>query len=135
MYVDNSLAYDEASTTVRIDGNVTNYGDIITFLQNAQTLAIGTGSWWSDNIDTSTNLYYDQQFSYMNNVTFTPNFSTVSIDTELEYTGEITETSFISIDGKAAGSDYGKLVPGVYIKRETYSNGAIRMSKVGKLGY
>ena len=135
VYMDGVLAYSDTSTTVPMAGDLTDYNEIITFLQNAQTLAFGTGSWWSDNIDTAINQYYDHQLSYMKNITFTPNFSTVSIDDELEFIGEVIETSFISIDGKAVGNDFNSLSPGVYIKRETYSNGAIRMNKVGKLEY
>ncbi|MCB0641477.1 MAG: hypothetical protein KDC44_07545, partial [Phaeodactylibacter sp.] len=50
MYVDGDLAYDEASTDVTIMGALTDYSKVIDFLKSATTIAIGTGSWWSDNI-------------------------------------------------------------------------------------
>ena len=49
MYVDDVLAFNQSSTDVTIAGTITDYSNVISFLQNASTLVIGTGSWWSDN--------------------------------------------------------------------------------------
>jgi hypothetical protein len=74
MYVDDVLAYNQSSTDVTINGTLTDYSNVISFLQNASTLVIGTGSWWSDNTrDDGT--YYDNQFSYLKNIKFTPDYS------------------------------------------------------------
>jgi Carbohydrate family 9 binding domain-like/Secretion system C-terminal sorting domain/Fibronectin type III domain len=100
MYVDNVLAFNQSSTDVTISGSLTNYNNVITFLQNADTLVIGTGSWWSDNTrDDGT--YWDCQYSYLKNINFTPVESKVtvlpvehivfgSVDSPEDFTGKVT---------------------------------------------
>lgn len=70
MYVDDNLAYDQSSTYVSMAGDLTDYSNVLTFFQNATSLIIGTGSWWSDNTRPDGS-YFDAQFSYMKNITLT----------------------------------------------------------------
>ena len=100
LYVDDVLAYNQSSTDVTISGSVTNYNNVISFLQNADTLVIGTGSWWSDNTrDDGT--YWDNQFSYIKNLSFVPITAKVSVlpienivfgsvDSPEDYMGQVT---------------------------------------------
>jgi len=69
VYVDDVLAYNQNSTDVTLAGTLTEYSNVITFLQNAATLAIGAGSWWSDNTRQD-GTYFDAQFSYLKNIPF-----------------------------------------------------------------
>lgn len=135
VYVDGSLAYDQNSTDVTINGNLMDYNEIITFLQNAETLVFGTGSFWSDNTKPD-GTYWDQQWSYMKNITFTPDFSTVSIDgPDFDFNSEVIREMYYSMDGKAVGADLSQLVPGFYVKKEFFRNGATRSSKFVKAPY
>jgi hypothetical protein len=101
MYVDDVLAFNQSSTDVTINGSVTNYNNVISFLQNADTLVIGTGSWWSDNTRPGDGTYWDCQFSYLKNIIFTPitakvtvlpieNVVVGTVDSPEDYTGQVT---------------------------------------------
>jgi hypothetical protein len=133
IYVDNTLAFDQSSTNVTIGGTVTDYTNVITYLQNADTLVIGTGSWWSDNTR-GDGSYFDLQYSYLKNIKFhsaTPPVSAIDqtiSDTDSELVGE----EFFNINGQKVGSDFNTLKAGIYIKRSIYSNGAIKSTKIVK---
>ena len=75
LYVNNKQAYNQSSKNVHIEGDLTDYTNIINFLKNASTFAVGAGSFWSDNTQ-SDGTFYDYQYSYIKNLRFTPNFST-----------------------------------------------------------
>ncbi len=132
--VDDVLAYNEQSTDIDLNSTVTDYANVISFLQNATTLAIGTGSWWSDNTDTDGN-YYDAQNSYMKNIYFT--YSTDS-ETGIENSlaeGEIISTEYYDIKGTLIGSDFEALKTGIYIKKATFTSGSTKCTKIVKTEY
>ena len=133
VYVDGELAYDETSTDVPSAGNLADYGEIITFLQNASTLLFGTGSFWSSNTRPD-GTYWDAQFSYMKNITFTPNFSTTNIE-EVDFSqfGAPVRESYFNLNGAEVNADVNALAPGMYVKKEFFRNGAVRASKVVKM--
>ena len=131
MYVDGTLAFDNTSTNVTIAGPLSDYSLVIDFLQNASTLVFGTGSWWSDNTRTDGS-YWDAQFSYLKNITFTQDFSTTSIDDEFRYVGEPVNTLYYNINGAEVSKNFSELAPGIYLKKEFFRNGAVRATKVGK---
>ncbi len=71
MYIDNVLAFTQHSKDIiTIGGGLTDYSNVISFLQNADTLVIGTGSWWSDNQRPNSESYWDLQYSYLKNIKF-----------------------------------------------------------------
>jgi phage gp46-like protein len=70
MYVDNVLAYNHGSKDITMGGGLSDYSNVINFLQNADTLVFGTGSWWSDNTRPNGGSYWDLQFSYLKNIKF-----------------------------------------------------------------
>jgi len=134
MYVDNTLVFNQSSTNVTIAGTLTDYSNVISFLQNASTLMFGTGSWWSDNTQTD-GTYYDFQSSYLKNIKFTPDFSTTTSinQTNFDANSELVSEEFFNISGTKAGFDYNTLKSGIYIKRSVYSNGAIKSTKIVKV--
>ncbi|MBN2275483.1 MAG: T9SS type A sorting domain-containing protein [Bacteroidales bacterium] len=69
MYIDNALAFTQHNEDITINGTLTDYSNVISFLQNADTLVIGTGSWWSDN-QRDGGAYWDPQYSYLKNIKF-----------------------------------------------------------------
>lgn len=82
--VDDILAFNETTTDVSVAfGPNYDVATILPFLQNAATFVIGTGSWWSDNINDADGTYWDAQFSYLKNIIFTPDFSGTGTGNEL----------------------------------------------------
>ena len=132
MYVDGELAFNEASTDVTINGNLTDYSNVISFFQNAATLAFGTGSWWSDNVNSEDGSYYDAQFSYLKNISFVASTSTVIVAPMFPEVQEIQSVEYYNLNGVKESSDFRELKGGLYIKKETYSNGVTKTSKVIK---
>jgi hypothetical protein len=135
LLVDDKLAFNEKSTDITIgkDANTpfSDYTKVISFLQEASIFVIGTGSWWSDNTRDDGS-YWDPQNSYLKNIKFTPNFSSVGKQTIKNNNGIIIREEFFSISGQNAGTDYNALKPGVYIKRAVFSNGTIQSAKMVK---
>jgi hypothetical protein len=135
MFVDNELAFNESSTDVTINTDpeapFTDYSNVISFLQQASSLVFGTGSWWSDNSDEEGN-YYDVQLSYMKNITFTPDFST-SVKQFANANAELIKVDYYNTSGVKTGTNFQSLNRGLYIKKETYSNGKIQTSKIIKV--
>jgi len=135
MYVDDVLVFDQNSTDITIAGTLTDYSNVITFLQNASSFIIGTGSWWSDN-QRPDGSYYDVQFSYIKNITFTtienPPVNAIE-ETISDTNSKLVGEEFFSISGTKIGTDFRKLAPGIYIKREVYSNGTIKTTKIVKV--
>jgi hypothetical protein len=150
LYVDNTLAFNQSSTSVTISNTVTDYSNVVTFLQKADTLVFGTGSFWSDN---SHGIYYDLQYSYLKNITFTPNFSTTGVadkeedgisvfpnpaTSSVKVNGltEVSEISVLDINGKAvinksadgdANIDLSSIAKGTYlIKIKSKTNTIVR---------
>jgi hypothetical protein len=131
MYVNNTLAYDQNSTDVTIAGPLTDYSNVISFLQNASTLMFGTGSWWSDNTKTD-GTYYDFQSSYLKNITFSTTTTALNL-TKIDPNSELVSQEFLTITGAKAGSDYNQLRTGIYIKKALYSNGVTKNTKILKV--
>lgn len=132
VYVDDELAYNESSTDVTIAGNLMDYSQIIDFMQNAATLVIGTGSFWSDNMRPD-GTFFDPQYSYMKNITITPNFTTSTEEViNGQPQGTLISTTYFTMDGRRAGEDFTNLAPGVYVKVEAFSSGQVRSEKVFK---
>ena len=139
VYVDNNFAYDQSSKDVTIAGTLTDYSNVITFLQSADTLVIGTGSWWSDNTRND-GTYWDCQFSYLKNIKLTPYLSEVNpivnaIDQIISDTGEgeLIGEEFFNINGQRVNTDdFSTLKPGIYIRRAIYSNGVTKSTKIVK---
>jgi hypothetical protein len=133
VYVDNVLAYNQSSTSVTISGSITDYSNVISFFENAAIFVIGTGSWWSDNQRTDGS-YYDLQYSYLKNIKFIPNFSTRKSEKQMaEPNGEVVKEEYFNINGVKTSADFSTLGRGVYIKKLTYSNGAVQSSKMVKV--
>lgn len=135
MYVDGTLAFDQSSSNVTIAGNLSDYMRVINFLQNASTLVIGTGSWWSDNTRPD-GTYWDAQFSYLKNIKFTPDFSTAGTsvrEVAADLDAHVVREEFYSITGVKIANDFNSLKPGVYVRKTVYNNGAVQTSKIGKL--
>jgi hypothetical protein len=103
MYVDDVLAYDQNSSDVTIAGTLTDYSNVITYLQKADTMLIGTGSWWSDNQDAQGN-YYDIQYSYLKNITFITKDGTTPDSTDIDIDAVAEELKFRAIDVAACAS-------------------------------
>jgi hypothetical protein len=103
MYVDEVLAFDQNSSDVTIAGTLTDYSHVITFLQKADTLVFGTGSWWSDNQDASGN-YYDIQYSYLKNITFITRDGTTPDSTDIDIDAIAEDLKFRAIDVAACAS-------------------------------
>ncbi len=141
VYVDDELAFDEASTEVTIntgdgsgedEGPFTDYSNVITFLQDASQFVIGTGSWWSDNTDDDGN-YFDAQNSYLKNITFTATKAeATSINSAVKAEGKVIKKDYFSISGQNAGSNFNALKLGIYIERIVYSDGTIETQKMVK---
>ena len=146
LYVDDSLAYDESDTTAAAPITMNSesstetgqpfsaYDSTIYFLQNADTLVFGTGSWWSDNA-TGGGHYWDVQYSYLKNIKFTTEFSQVTSIRErqkLEPNGEVLREEYIDLRGRVISDEYDELEPGLYIKKAYYSNGAVETTKIFK---
>jgi len=134
MYVNNVLAFNQSSTNVTIAGPLTDFSNVINFLQNASTLMFGTGSWWSDNTDTN-GAYFDFQSTYLKNIKFTPDFSSATainqptVDAKSELVGE----EYLGISGVKVGKEYSKLLPGIYIKKSLYNDGSTKSEKIFKV--
>jgi len=105
VWVDGTLAYKQGSTHVAINGNLTDYGQVMTFFKNAGIVAFGTGSWWSDNQDANGN-YYDTQFSYLKNIRFTKNDSLVKWMDALSFSPALT----VAIEDSSTVLDVARLV-------------------------
>jgi hypothetical protein len=134
LYVDNVLAYDQSSTDVTIAGTVTDYGNVISFLEGADSLVIGTGSWWSDNYG-STGVYYDAQYSYLKNIQFRRNITALITSVSPTISageGTLVSEEYFNIGGVNVGSSYSALIPGIYIKRALYTDGTIKNTKIVK---
>jgi len=137
MYVDNTLAYDQSSTDVTINGSTPadqfNYNEVMDFLKAADTLVIGTGSWWSDNTRPD-GTYWDNQFSYLKNIKLTQDPYPVSVKDQMmkDPNRELIREEYFNISGQKTETDYNDLGPGIYIKRSVYSNGAIESTKIVK---
>ncbi|MCX7985808.1 MAG: hypothetical protein N2662_02580 [Bacteroidales bacterium] len=136
VFVDGILAYDNTSTNVTLAGTLTDYNNVLSFLSTADTLAFGTGSWWSDNQDPEGN-YYDIQYSYLKNISFsyTEKSDTIidalpSVTAKAE--GAIKKVEYYSMTGVRVQGDFSTFRPGVYIKVTYYKNGAITTTKVVK---
>ncbi|MDF1572966.1 MAG: hypothetical protein P1P82_15260 [Bacteroidales bacterium] len=134
LYVDDVLAYDHNSTDVTIAfGPNYDPATIIPFLQGASTLVIGTGSWWSDNTRADGS-FWDAQFSYMKNITLTPDFTPVAVPKDvIGQTSTVVKEEYYSITGAKAGTHYRDLQPGLYIKKSTLDNGTFRSEKILKI--
>lgn len=130
MYVDNVLAFNQSSTGVTINGNLTDYTKPISFLQNAASFVIGTGSWWSDNTKTD-GTYWDAQSSYIKNIKFTTDFTTSVAQASTEV-ASVVANEFFSIGGARLGSDYNALPAGVYIKKSIFNNGSVQCAQIAK---
>lgn len=52
---------------------------------------------------------------------------------QFDFSGDVVNEEYISITGVKAGNDFSTLKPGIYIKKDTYSNGAVKSTKIGKL--
>ena len=133
LYVDSILAYNQNSTDITKTGTLTDYTNVITFLQNADSVIIGTGSWWSDN-QRSDGSYYDAQYSYMKNIKFSSTTIPVGITEHnvLQPNGELIGVEYYNLSGQRVGTEYNKLRPGIYIMKSTYSNGAVETTKLIK---
>ncbi len=133
--VDNTKAFDQASTDVNIATDaaapLTDYSNVISFLQNASILAIGAGSWWSDNTR-GDGTYFDAQFSYMKNITFTTGATTASKKITLDTDRKVIGEEYFNITGRLISSDFNSLDRGIYIKRTRYDNGTFNSTKIVK---
>ncbi len=132
LYVNNALAYNQNSTDITITSTLSSQARVITFLHNAATLAFGTGSWWSDNTR-GDGTYWDLQYSYLKNITFSNTLSTTTgIEQQNADNAKVISTEYFNIAGAKVGSNYNVLVPGIYVKRELLNNGKARVTKIGK---
>lgn len=103
------MAFNEASTDVPVTfGPNYDVATILPFLQNAAIFVIGTGSWWSDNINDADGTYWDAQFSYLKNITFTPDFSGAGTGNELLLgsKAELVNEEFYSIKGVKVSTNF-----------------------------
>lgn len=91
MYVDGNLAFADTSTNVTINGEASTGGafadhdSVLYFLQNAASFVIGTGSWWSDNINPATGIHWDIQYSYIKNINLIAIQSAVADTTPIDH--------------------------------------------------
>jgi hypothetical protein len=69
MYVNDTLAFNQSSTAVKIAGTLTDYTQMMSFFKNAASLVFGAGSFWSDNTKDDGS-FWDPQYSYLKNITF-----------------------------------------------------------------
>lgn len=129
MYVDDVLAFDQNSTDVTIASDVADYNQIITFLQNASTLVFGTGSWWSDN-SREDGTFWDAQYSYLKNISFTTSNAPTTAVSDFVADLKVISKEYYMLSGAKVSNDFNALVPGIYILRTTYDNGAVKGSKV-----
>ncbi len=137
LLIDGTLAYSNESTGDVFDaGTLTDISNVMTFLQNATWFVLGTGSWWSDNINVETGLHWDAQNSYIKNLAFTYSKNTIStaIENSTEE-GKIISTDYYDIRGNLIKSDYESLKAGIYIKKTTYNTGFIKSTKIVKTAY
>lgn len=134
VYVNDSLAYDNNSTNVTISGSGTLTANaILTYLGSAATFAIGTGSWWSDN-SSGAGYYWDQQYSYMKNITLSTEYttSTENVLTE-DVNDELINVEYYNMNGQKVGNtheDLRGLPKGIYIKREAYKSGKMKSVQI-----
>jgi predicted secreted protein len=91
MFVDGSLAFADTSTNVTMGGEASTGGafadhdSVLYFLQNAASFVIGTGSWWSDNINPATGIHWDIQYSYIKNINLIAIQSAVADTTPIDH--------------------------------------------------
>ncbi|MGF7140655.1 LamG-like jellyroll fold domain-containing protein [Roseimarinus sediminis] len=52
---------------------------------------------------------------------------------QFDFSGEVVKEEFFSITGAKAGNDFKRLQRGIYIKKSTFSNGAVNSSKIVKM--
>jgi hypothetical protein len=133
VYVDDALAYDNNSSSITINSGP-NYdpATIITFLQGAASLVFGTGSWWSDNTRTDGS-YWDAQFSYLKNITLTPDFSSGVAEVYVVDEARLIGEEYFSITGAKVATKYSDLKPGLYIKKCRFDNGEYTTEKILKM--
>ncbi len=131
VYVNNTLAYDINSTNITIVNNLSDQARVLTFLQNAQLLVFGTGSWWSDNARED-GTYFDAQFSYIKNIKFATAFSDLTHINQTIAPAKVIATEYFTISGAKVNANFDNLAPGIYIKREFLSNGSTISAKIGK---
>jgi hypothetical protein len=133
MYVDGVMAFDQSSTDITIAGTLADYTNLLTYLQIASSFIIGTGSWWSDNTR-GDGTYFDVQYSLLKNISFTTILNPpVAIHPQSDFENSIlVSEEYFSITGVRIGTEYATLMPGLYIRREIFSNGAIRSTKIVK---
>lgn len=137
VYVDNNLAFDNTSTDVTINGSLTNNFDaLLNFLKNiADTMAFGTGSFWSDN-QRLDGTYYDVQFSYLKNISFVYKTNVTSIKPEIIVTDnkqeQLMKVEYYDLNGVNCGNEYNRLRAGFYIKKEFYKDGSTKTIKIFK---
>lgn len=137
VYIDDVLAFDNKSTNVTINGSLTNNFDaLLNFLRNtADTMAFGTGSFWSDN-QRLDGTYYDVQFSYLRNISFVYKTSITSIKPEKitidNKKEQLIKVEYYDLNGINYGTEYERLRAGFYIKKEIYKDGSIKAIKIFK---
>lgn len=127
--VDEVVVFTESSTkaanNVTVAGDLIDYAGILAFLSNASTVAIGTGSWWSDNTMDDGVTYWDPQNSYLKNITFVSDVATFLTDRE-ENVEQLIKVDYYSLSGLQLTEDYNSLKPGLYIKKSTFADGRVR---------
>ena len=134
MYVDNVLAFNQNSTNVTIAGGFTAFSSAVSFLQNASTFVIGTGSWWSDNTQADGVTYWDAQKSYIKNIKLTPNFSSITaVNKVSDNNAQVISEEFFTIAGTGISNEYKKLKPGAYIRKVVFNDGSIKTNKIAKV--
>lgn len=134
--IDDVAVFNESSTkaddNVTVAGDITNYSGVLSFLSSASTVAIGTGSWWSDNTSDDGLIYWDAQNSYIKNITFT-NAITTSISTTDPITEKALRIEYYSVKGIKMTEDYNALEPGLYIQKSTFPEGRFVSQSIVKL--
>jgi hypothetical protein len=137
VYVNDTLAYDNNSTNVMINGSGTLTGNsILTFLSSATTLAIGTGSWWSDN-SSGSGFFWDQQYSYLKNITLSTEFTT-STENQLivDENDKLLNVEYYNMNGQKVGNtieDLRGMPKTIYVKRESYKSGKMKSVQIFNL--
>lgn len=132
--VDNQVVFDN-NATANLYQDIANYGIVVNYLKNtANVFVIGTGSWWSDNVNENGE-HRDKQNSYLKNIKFTPDFSTVSAISELEIdpNAKVIGEEYFTVTGSKVSEDYSELPAGLYIKKTNYNNGQFLSSKILKI--
>lgn len=138
VYVNGELAFSASSSNVTMAGTLTDYSQVMNFLTAADTLAFGTGSWWSDNQDPEGN-YYDTQRSYLKNISFTyvEKKDTIIDAVPIASTNnsQVYKIEYYSISGVRMQGDITTFRPGVYIRVTYLKNGSRQVAKVVKRSY